>query len=58
MTKGWKEEDQSKKVEAYWLRNKDWFFKWNLTSNQVGLFDMKSDPYNDTDVSTRNAEMV
>ncbi len=53
------EEDMmGKKVEAYWLRNKDWFFKWNLTLDETALFDMNKDPNNDHNLSGDNNDIV
>ena len=47
-----------KNIEGYWLRNKDWFFKWNKTDNIKALFDMNSDPMNEQDLSASEAEKV
>ena len=53
------EEDMmGKKVEAYWLRNKDWFFSWNLTLDEVSLFNMNDDPLNNLNISNENIEIV
>ncbi len=53
------EEDMmGKNIEGYWLRTKKWFFKWNKTTNTIGLFDMAQDPKNDKDLSTENDELV
>ena len=53
------EEDMmGKKVEGYWLRNKDWFFKWNLTTMKVSLYNMAIDPFNDIDLSRDSPEVV
>ena len=47
-----------KNIEGYWLRTKKWFFKWNKTTNIIGLFDMAQDPKNDKDLSTENDALV
>ncbi|MEM1258448.1 MAG: sulfatase-like hydrolase/transferase [Bacteroidota bacterium] len=53
------EEDMmGRSIEGYWLRNKDWFFKWNVTDAEVGLFNMQDDPFNHDDLSYENSEMV
>ncbi len=53
------EEDMmGKKVEAYWIRNEDWFFSWNLTLDKVSLFDMNADPLNNLNLSKNNVEIV
>jgi len=45
-------------VEGYWLRDKNWFFRWNVTENEVGLFDMKNDPNNDKNLVEENPDLV
>lgn len=52
------EDMMGKKVEAYWLRNQEWFFKWNLTLDQMALYDMNTDPENNHDVSHQKMELV
>lgn len=53
------EEDMmGKSIEGYWLRNNDWFFKWNMTDSIIGLYDMKKDPKNNNDLHTDNPEEV
>jgi arylsulfatase A-like enzyme len=46
------------KIEAYWARTNDWFFKWNLTTETIGLYDMKNDPRNDNNLATANPKIV
>lgn len=53
------EEDMmGKTVEAYWLRNENWFFKWNLTTEEIALFDMNNDPFNNQNLSAENESLV
>ena len=47
-----------KKIEAYWVRDQDWFFRWNLTLDEKALFDMKNDPNNDYDLVQKYPERV
>lgn len=52
------EDMMGKNIEGYWLRNKDWFFKWNVTESKVGLFDMNNDPMNNYDLSSERIDVV
>lgn len=53
------EEDMmGKKVEAYWIRNENWFFSWNLSLDEVRLFNMNNDPLNNLDLSSDNVELI
>ena len=54
----WEGDMMGKNIEGYWLRNQDWFFKWNKTDNIKALFDMKADPMNNKDLSGAEAEKV
>lgn len=46
------------KIEAYWARTDDWFFQWNLTLKSIALFDMNTDPRNDTNLAKIYPEKV
>ena len=46
------------KTEAYWARTNDWFFKWNLSRETIDLFNMNTDPTNDTDIAEIHPELV
>lgn len=46
------------KIEAYWARTNDWFFKWNLTTKTIGLYDMNKDPRNDNNLAALNPDIV
>lgn len=46
------------KIEAYWARNADYFFQWNLTLNTIALFDMNNDPRNDNNIADAYPELV
>ena len=46
------------KTEAYWARTNDWFFKWNLSRETIELFNMNTDPTNDTDIAEIHPELV
>lgn len=54
----WEGDMMGKTVEGYWLRNEQWFFKWNLTLGTKALFDMEKDPRNEENVAEQNAELV
>ena len=45
-------------VEGYWLRDKNWFFRWNVTDNEIGLYDMQKDPNNDVNLAVENPDLV
>jgi hypothetical protein len=45
-------------TEGYWLRNKDWFFQWNVTKGEKKLFDMKTDANNDYNLAQTNPDLV
>lgn len=47
-----------KKIEAYWIREHKWFFKWNLTHEEIALFDMENDPKNDWNVAPKYPDLV
>lgn len=46
------------KIEAYWARTNEWFFKWNLTTGVIGLYDMKKDQKNNTNLAEEHLEVV
>lgn len=53
------EEDMmGKDIEGYWIRNKDWFFNWDMTSGVKLLFDMNKDPLNSENLAERELELV
>ncbi len=53
------EEDMmGRSVEGYWFRNEDWFFKWNLTTREIALYDMKRDSLNNNNVASQNQATV
>ena len=52
------EDMMGKPTEGYWIRNEEWFFKWNITENHIGLFDMKIDQNNDMNLAGEEPEMV
>lgn len=45
-------------VEGYWLRNKDWFFNWNITLNTKELYSMINDTNNDYNLIEKHPELV
>lgn len=45
-------------IDGYWLRTDDWFFKWNMTSGEKALFDLKTDRRNDHDLSAEYEDLV
>ncbi len=53
------EEDMmGRDVKGFWLREKQWFFKWNLTDNIKALYDVESDPGTDHDLAAGNPALV
>lgn len=47
-----------KPTEGYWLRNREWFFRWNLTKKEIALYDMKNDPNNDKNLADEKPNLV
>ena len=45
-------------TEGYYIRDKNWFLKWNVTKDHIQLFDMKTDQNNDYDLSEVEPEIV
>ena len=45
-------------TEGYYIRDKNWFLKWNITKDHIQLFDMKTDQNNDYDLSEVEPEIV
>lgn len=45
-------------IEGYWVRTQEWFFRWDKTNDVKMLFDMKIDPNNDYDISSKHPEIV
>ena len=45
-------------VEGYWVRKDMWFLRWHVTDNQLELFDLRTDPSNDQDVSEKFPEVT
>ena len=46
------------KIDANWMRTPDWFFKWNRTTDEIGLFKIDVDPRNDTNLANDRPELV
>ena len=47
-----------KDVEAYWIRQDNWFLSWNDGSKEVLLFDVDKDPQNNENVASQNLETM
>ena len=45
-------------VEAYWIREQNWFFNWNITDNKQSLYDIENDPYCNNDEKINNPEIA
>ncbi len=43
-----------KDVEAFWIRNNDWFYKKNLTDQNDALYDINNDPFCNKNVILEN----
>ena len=54
----WEGDMMGRKLEGYWLRNKDWFFNWNATDDVKGLYNMSEDPNNDRNLVEEYPELV
>lgn len=54
----WEGDMMGKRVNGYWLRNKDWFFSWNATLNTKELYDMNKDPQNNNNLAKEKPELV
>ncbi len=54
----WEEDMMGRKVDGYWVRTPEWFFKWNKTTEEVGLYDMYKDPSNNENLMDDNPELV
>lgn len=46
------------KIEAYWARDKDWFFQQNLTTATIELYDMNKDPRNNINLAASFPDKV
>jgi uncharacterized sulfatase len=47
-----------KDIEGYWLRTQDWFFNWDMKTDEKMLFDMTEDPNNDANIAESKKEVV
>ena len=47
-----------KPTEGYWIRDKDWFLKWNITEKEINLYDIKIDQNNDNNLADQKPEIV
>lgn len=45
-------------AEGYWLREKEWFFNWNVTDNTKALFNVENDPLNDENLASKQIDLV
>jgi arylsulfatase A-like enzyme len=54
----WEGDMMGRKIDGYWLRNENWFFNWNSTDNTKALFDMKTDPLNNTNLAQKHPNLV
>ena len=54
----WEGDMMGRNIEGYWIRTEGWFFKWNVTTKEKALFDMKKDPNNDQDLSEDHPDLV
>ena len=45
-------------VEAYWIRDIDWFYKSNKTDNDNALYNINDDPFCDEDLSKKYPKIV
>lgn len=54
----WEGDMMGRKLEGYWLRNKDWFFNWNATDQVKMLYNMNDDPFNHLNLADSQAELV
>ncbi|MBT8228978.1 MAG: sulfatase-like hydrolase/transferase, partial [Bacteroidia bacterium] len=54
----WEGDMMGKDVEAYWLREGNWFFSWNMTFSEKKLFDTRKDPRNELELSAKYPDLV
>ncbi len=47
-----------RKLEGYWIRDKNWFFNWNVTDDVFGLFNMNKDPLNNKNLEEQYSDLV
>ena len=47
-----------KDIQGYWMRTENWFFNWDANTNDVSLFDMRTDPNNDHNVAVDHPQLV
>lgn len=46
------------RFDGLWLRNLEWFFRWDVEKDIKALFNMTGDPRNDHDVSAQYPELI
>ncbi|MEM9823896.1 MAG: sulfatase-like hydrolase/transferase [Bacteroidota bacterium] len=54
----WEGDMMGRKLEGYWLREKDWFFHWNKTDGEKALYNMKEDPFNNQNLAAEQTDLV
>ncbi len=45
-------------VETYWIRNKEWFFNWNITDKTKSLYNVNTDPFCNNDQTIENPDII
>jgi arylsulfatase A-like enzyme len=44
-------------IEGYWVRKDNWFLRWHATDEEIELFDVQKDPFNNIDLSKQFPEI-
>ena len=45
-------------AEGFWMRTKKYHYVWDIGNGEELLFDMESDPMNDTNIAAENVELI
>ena len=50
-------DEMGRDVENLWLRKGNWFFRWNLTDDELYLYDVLNDPYCNLNLITEQTDI-
>lgn len=54
----WEGDMMGRQTQGYWLREDDWFFSWDATTEYTRLFNLSADPQSDRNVADAHADRV
>lgn len=54
----WEGDMMGRKLEGYWVRNKNWFYSYNATDSVHSLFDMNNDATNDNNLASQYSDQT